>query len=124
MSPRLAAALTQMLETVLQEGGTGRRAAIPGYRVAGKTGTSKKSTAGGYADDRYVAVFVGFAPATTPRLAAVVVVNEPNGEVYYGGQVAAPVFSKVMAGALRLLDVMPDNPSAFEVTGLALEGDA
>ncbi len=113
-STRLAAALTDMLEGVLHEGGTGQRAAIPGYRVAGKTGTSKKSTAGGYSDDRYLALFVGFAPATNPRLAAVVVINEPGGDVYYGGQVAAPVFSKVMAGALRLLDVIPDDPSVFQ----------
>ncbi len=123
-SARLAGALSGMLETVLQEGGTGRRAAIPGYRVAGKTGTSKKSTAGGYADDRYLALFVGFAPATEPRLAAVVVINEPAGEDYYGGQVAAPVFSKVMAGALRLLDVMPDDPGAFQVATGAAEDPA
>ncbi|MDH3715696.1 MAG: penicillin-binding transpeptidase domain-containing protein [Gammaproteobacteria bacterium] len=123
LSQRLAAALTQMLEGVTLEGGTGQRAAIPGYRVAGKTGTSKKSTAGGYSDDRYMALFVGFAPATAPRLAAVVVINEPGGEVYYGGQVAAPVFSKVIAGALRLLDVMPDDPRVFQASAGTV-GDA
>lgn len=121
LSLRLSAALTDMLEAVTHEGGTGRQAAIPGYRVAGKTGTSKKSTAGGYSDDRYMALFVGFAPATAPRLAAVVVVNEPNGEVYYGGQVAAPVFSNVIAGALRLLDVVPDDPSVFHVAAADAE---
>ena len=119
LSARLSAALTEMLETVTHQGGTGVRAAISGYRVAGKTGTSKKSTAGGYSDDRYISLFVGFAPATAPRLAAVVVVNEPNGEVYYGGQVAAPVFSSVIAGALRLLDVMPDDPSVFQANAAA-----
>jgi cell division protein FtsI (penicillin-binding protein 3) len=119
LSQRLASALTEMLEGVTHEGGTGQRASIPGYRVAGKTGTSKKSTAGGYSDDRYMALFVGFAPATAPRLAAVVVINEPGGEVYYGGQVAAPVFSKVIAGALRLLDVVPDDPSVFHASAAA-----
>ena len=123
LSARLSRALTEMLEAVTHEGGTGQRAAIPGYRVAGKTGTSKKSTAGGYSDDRYMALFVGFAPVTAPRVAAVVIINEPNGEVYYGGQVAAPVFSKVVAGALRLLDVMPDDPSVFRAA-TAPPGDA
>ena len=102
-------AVTGMLERVVQAGGTGSRAAVPGYRVAGKTGTVRKSEAGGYSEDRYQAYFAGFAPASDPRLAAVVVVDEPRGEEYYGGQVAAPVFGRVMAAALRLTGAAPDD---------------
>jgi cell division protein FtsI (penicillin-binding protein 3) len=94
---------------VAPEGG-GKQAAIPGYRVAGKTGTAWKATAGGYATDRYLAVFGGIAPASSPRLAAVVVIDEPSAGEYYGGKVAAPVFSNIVGGALRLLAVAPDAP--------------
>lgn len=100
--------LTHMLESVISEGGTGTRASIPGYRVAGKTGTAWKSNAGGYSTDRYMAVFGGVAPASSPRLAAVVIVDEPSAGLYYGGDVAAPVFAKVIGGALRLMAVAPD----------------
>ena len=99
-----------MLEAVTDEEGTGRRARISGYRVAGKTGTVRKSAAGGYAKDRYIAVFAGMAPASSPRLVAVVTIDEPGGEEYYGGEVAAPVFAEVMAGALRLQGIAPDAP--------------
>ncbi len=99
----------RMLEMVVQPGGTGTRAQIAGYRVAGKTGTVKKATTGGYSEDRYIAVFAGIAPASQPRLAMVVTINEPRNGVYYGGEVAAPVFSRVMAGALRMLGVAPDE---------------
>lgn len=102
--------LRTILETVTDEGGTGRRARISGYRVAGKTGTSRKSTLGGYSSDRYIAVFAGMAPASNPRLVAVVTVDEPSGEAYYGGEVAAPVFASITAGALRLMGVAPDDP--------------
>jgi cell division protein FtsI (penicillin-binding protein 3) len=102
--------LVQMLEAVVTPGGTGLQAAIPGYRVAGKTGTAWKSNAGGYSTDRYMAVFGGVAPATAPRLAAIVVIDEPGAGLYYGGDVAAPVFSRVVGGALRLLAVAPDAP--------------
>jgi len=98
-----------MLETVISAEGTGSLAAVPGYRVAGKTGTVHKATVGGYSKDRYVSVFAGFAPASHPRLAVVVMINEPRAGKHYGGQVAAPVFSRVMAGGLRLLNVTPDN---------------
>ena len=84
-------------------------ASVAGYQVAGKTGTAHKLSETGYAEDRYRALFAGFAPASDPRIAAVVVLDEPRGKEYYGGQVAAPVFSRVMAGALRLLDVRPDD---------------
>ncbi|MGW8229083.1 MAG: peptidoglycan D,D-transpeptidase FtsI family protein, partial [Gammaproteobacteria bacterium] len=111
ISTSIAQQVRHMLEAVVQDGGTGTRARIAGYRVAGKTGTVKKAVAGGYSEDRYISVFAGLAPASQPRLAMVVVINDPRGDVYYGGEVAAPVFSKVMAGALRMLGVTPDNVS-------------
>ncbi|MBD2859734.1 penicillin-binding protein 2 [Spongiibacter sp. KMU-158] len=97
-----------MLETVTQSGGTATRAQVEAYRVAGKTGTSHKAEAGGYAEDRYVSVFAGVAPVSNPRVVAVVAIDEPQGD-YYGGLVAAPVFSQVVGDALRLLDVRPDD---------------
>ena len=108
MSARTARQVRQMMEAVVGPGGTAPRAAVPGYRVAGKTGTVHKSNAGGYAEDRYTSVFVGMAPASRPRLVMVVVVDDPTGD-YYGGLVAAPVFSRVMGGALRLMNVPPDD---------------
>ncbi|AKS42732.1 peptidoglycan D,D-transpeptidase FtsI family protein [Wenzhouxiangella marina] len=114
LDPVLARQLALMMETVTQPGGTGTRAAIPGYRVAGKTGTSRKAGGGGY-NDRYVASFTGFAPASRPRLAATVVINDPGGEEYYGGQVAAPVFARVMDAGLRLFNVPPDQLDALMV---------
>lgn len=106
-----ARAVRAMMETVVSNKGTARRAAVPGYRVAGKTGTAKKASGKrGYGGGRYQAVFAGMAPAGSPRLVMVVMVDEPRGRSYYGGIVAAPVFAKVMAGALRLLDIPPDNP--------------
>ena len=104
---RTARQVRLMLETVVSPKGTAKRAAITGYRVAGKTGTAKKATAGGYAKHRYQAVFAGMVPAVHPRFVMVVMVDEPKGK-YYGGLVAAPVFSKVMADALRLYNVPPD----------------
>jgi cell division protein FtsI (penicillin-binding protein 3) len=109
LSQQSAREMQAMLETVVSENGTGTRADVAGYRVAGKTGTAHKIGADGYASDRYRALFAGFAPASEPRLAAVVVIDEPAGERYYGGQIAAPVFGRVMAGALRLLDIRPDG---------------
>ncbi|MBV9343499.1 MAG: penicillin-binding protein 2 [Gammaproteobacteria bacterium] len=102
--------LLPMLESVVAAEGTGKLAAIPGYRVSGKTGTAWKATAGGYSTDRFMAVFGGVAPATAPRLAAVVVIDEPSAGQHQGGAVAAPVFSRVVGGALRLLAVAPDQP--------------
>jgi len=100
----------RMLQSVVSEVGTGKRAAIPGYSVAGKTGTAWKASAGGYSTNRYLAVFAGLAPASNPRLATVVVIDEPSAGLYYGGDVAAPTFSSVVGGALRLLAVAPDTP--------------
>ncbi len=99
-----------MLETVVSTEGTARLATIVGYRVAGKTGTAKKAVRGGYSSKRYQSVFAGMAPASRPRFVMVVMVDEPRGKHYYGGRVAAPVFAKVMEGALRLFNVPPDDP--------------
>jgi cell division protein FtsI (penicillin-binding protein 3) len=108
-SAEVAQQVRAMLETVVQTGGTGQRASIEGYRIAGKTGTVHKTVVGGYSEDRYLSLFAGMAPASNPRLIAVVIIDEPQGDDYYGGLVAAPVFSNVMAGALRLLDIPPDD---------------
>ncbi|KII79905.1 penicillin-binding transpeptidase domain-containing protein [Vibrio renipiscarius] len=97
-----------MLETVTQPGGTATKAAVPGYRVAAKTGTSRKAIAGGYGDE-YFAYTAGVAPASDPRVALVVVVNEPQGDNYYGGSVAGPVFSEIMKGSLQILNIAPDE---------------
>ena len=108
-SDRTAKALRAMLETVVQPGGTAPLAQVAGYRVAGKTGTAHKLEDGRYVD-RYVASFVGFAPVSNSRLVVAVMIDEPNNGVYYGGQVAAPVFSKVMGAALHALNVPNDAP--------------
>jgi len=105
-------AVRAMMEKVVSVEGTARRARIAGYSVAGKTGTVKKTAAngeGGYSDDRYIAVFAGMVPASDPRLVMVVMIDEPSRGQYYGGLVAAPVFARVMSGALRLLDIPPDD---------------
>jgi cell division protein FtsI (penicillin-binding protein 3) len=101
--------IIHLLESVVGPEGTGKRAALTGYRVAGKTGTAWKSTAGGYSTDKYMSIFAGLVPASRPRLAAVVVIDEPEGNEYYGGEVSAPVFANVMAGALRLMAIAPDD---------------
>ncbi|MEO8460138.1 MAG: penicillin-binding protein 2 [Dokdonella sp.] len=111
IDPQLAATIRGMLETVVSPQGSGLKAAIPNYRVGGKTGTSRRAIAGGY-ESRYVSLFAGMVPMSAPRLVGVVVIHDPgggHGGVYYGGLVSGPVFSKVMAEALRLLDVPPDN---------------
>ncbi|PIQ38122.1 MAG: cell division protein [Lysobacterales bacterium CG17_big_fil_post_rev_8_21_14_2_50_64_11] len=105
----IAGKMLAILEAVTGEGGTATRSNVTGYRVAGKTGTSRKASGGGYADKRYVAVFVGLAPVSRPRLAMAVVINDPKGEEYGGGAVAAPVFRRIMTGALRVLAVPPDR---------------
>ncbi|MDJ0760248.1 MAG: penicillin-binding transpeptidase domain-containing protein [Woeseiaceae bacterium] len=114
-----ADAVRRMLEEVVRPAGTGIEAAVTGYRVAGKTGTAWKAEGGSYSKDEYISIFAGLAPATDPRLAVVVVIDEPRGELYYGGDVAAPVFSDVMAEALRLLAVAPDAVPAASPTTVA-----
>ncbi len=109
MSERTAVDVRYMLEAVTAKEGTAPQARVQGCRVAGKTGTVKKLGRDGlYSDDRYRALFVGMAPLSNPRLVMAVVIDEPRGKYYYGGQVAAPVFSRVMSEALRLLNVPPD----------------
>jgi cell division protein FtsI (penicillin-binding protein 3) len=108
VSDDTAQAVRRMLEEVVRPGGTGTKASIDGYHVAGKTGTALKAAKGGYSEDKYVSIFAGLAPASDPRLATVVVIDEPSGEFYYGSDVAAPVFADVMAESLRLLAVPPD----------------
>ncbi len=108
--------VVKMMEGVIKKGGTATKAAVEHYRVAGKTGTVKKSVSGGYADDRYVAVFAGITPVEGRSLVTVVMIDEPRGDQYYGGLVAAPVFSKVMTGALRLLNIPPDGYSPPRTT--------
>jgi len=103
-----AVAVRHMLEEVVRPGGTGTKAAVEGYRIAGKTGTAWKFASGGYSEDKYISIFAGLAPASDPRLATVVVIDEPGGELYYGSDVAAPVFASVMTESLRLLAVAPD----------------
>lgn len=117
-------ALLRMLRSVTDVDGTGAKARIPGYSVAGKTGTARKFSASGYDEDRHIATFAGVAPASNPELAVVVVVDEPSGGDYYGGQIAAPVFSAVMQEALRRRGVAPDiraSMSANEAVRRAIE---
>jgi cell division protein FtsI (penicillin-binding protein 3) len=108
LSRDTALAVSRMLETVAQPGGTAPQAQISGYRVAGKTGTAHKPEGKGYAKKRYLSTFVGYAPASNPRYVIAVMLDEPSGGQYYGGAVAAPVFSRVMAGALRMLNIPQD----------------
>ncbi len=108
---KISTTVLRMLQSVVEEdGGGGARAKVPGYHVAGKSGTAKKvSGTGGYTKDAYRSFFAGVAPVSNPRIAVVVVVDEPSEGGYYGGLVAAPVFGKVAARALRLMNVAPDN---------------
>ena len=111
MDGKIAREVLTMLRAVVEEpGGGGSRAKVPGYHVGGKSGTAKKvSKAGGYTDDASRSFFAGLAPLSNPRIATVVVIDEPSKGGYYGGLVSAPVFGRVMAGALRLMNVAPDN---------------
>ncbi|SFX02998.1 peptidoglycan D,D-transpeptidase FtsI family protein [Marinospirillum alkaliphilum] len=108
--PEVVREVLEMMERVVQPGGTGTRAAIPGYRVAGKTGTVHKLGSEGYRSGDYIATFAGIAPVSDPRLVAVVMIDSPKGQEYFGGEVAAPVFSRVVGHALRIMDVPPDAP--------------
>jgi cell division protein FtsI (penicillin-binding protein 3) len=110
MKPGTALAVRHMLELAVQPGGTAPKAQVPGYRVAGKTGTAHKLEGRGYTN-KYVSSFVGFAPASSPRLIVAVMIDEPSAGAHYGGEVAAPVFSTVMGSVLRTLGVPPDAPS-------------
>jgi cell division protein FtsI (penicillin-binding protein 3) len=115
LDAKVCTSLIAMMEHVVEKGGTATRASLIGYRVSGKTGTAFKSIAGGYSTDKIMAVFAGLVPASHPKLATVVVIDEPSrdvqegGTLAQGGSVAAPVFASVMSGALRLLDIAPDD---------------
>jgi len=119
ISEETANAVLGMMEEVVTVG-TGGRAAVAGYRVAGKTGTTRKFSPGGYSEDRYTAIFAGVAPVSNPRLAVVVVVDDPSAGRYYGGEVAAPVFSKIVADATRILAIPPDNTEGVSETTLTV----
>ena len=109
-----------MLEQAAGPGGTAPKAQVMGYRVAGKTGTAHKLVDGAYSENKYVGSFVGFAPVSNPRIVVAVMIDEPTDGVYYGGDVAAPVFSAVVGGALRSLNVEPDSP----IKSLIIPNDA
>jgi cell division protein FtsI (penicillin-binding protein 3) len=108
LDPRIASQVAAMLETVTGPEGTGKNARVENYRVSGKTGTSRKASAAGYSS-RYIASFAGFTPSSDPRLVGVVIIDDPSNGEYFGGLVAAPLFSTIMTGAMRLLDIPPDN---------------
>jgi cell division protein FtsI (penicillin-binding protein 3) len=107
-TPATARAIREMLEMATGPGGTGRAAAVDGYRVGGKTGTARKQIGASYAKNRYRALFVGMAPMSDPRLIVAVMIDDPAGKAFYGGTVAGPVFGAVTGGALQLLGVPPD----------------
>jgi cell division protein FtsI (penicillin-binding protein 3) len=111
VSSKTAQDVTSILKKVVQEDGTGKMAFIEGYQVAGKTGTAQKAEPGrrGYAEDKYVASFMGFVPAEDPQLAALVVINEPKSNKY-GGVVAAPVFREMIQKTLICLNIPPRKP--------------
>ncbi|MFV2003551.1 MAG: peptidoglycan D,D-transpeptidase FtsI family protein [Gammaproteobacteria bacterium] len=111
MSAETARAVRKMMKRVVSDKGTGKLASVANYSVAGKTGTVHKFIAGGYAEDRYLSIFAGMVPADKPELVMVVMIDEPRNGEYFGGLVAAPVFSQVMSGAMRLLDIPPDRVS-------------
>lgn len=117
ISPEVSTQLLRMMETVTGPGSTGTPARIANYSVAGKTGTAHKASAGSYAKNNYTSAFAGIVPASNPRLVGVVVIDDPKKGSYYGGTVSGPVFAGVMEGALRLLDVPPDNIGRWYVGG-------
>lgn len=109
LSVSVAKQVREMMTAVVEKGGTGTKARVAGYSIAGKTGTAHKVGVSGYEDHRYRATFAGIAPASNPKLVAVVTINDPRGEQYFGGEIAAPVFGRVMSDALRLLNITPDR---------------
>ena len=109
MTHSTARQIREMLEQVVSLDGTGKKAMMRSYSAAGKTGTSRKLDRGKYLEDKHVALFAGFAPANTPKIVVVVVIDQPNRGGYYGGQVAAPIFSKITESALRLLNIAPQH---------------
>ncbi len=117
VSKKIDRQIIAMLKTVVHKGSTAPKAAVANYSVAGKTGTAHIANAGGYDKDSYFSVFAGMIPASDPRLVGVVMVRDARRGSYFGGTVSAPVFSHVMAGAMRLLDVPPDNVQTWYAGG-------
>jgi cell division protein FtsI (penicillin-binding protein 3) len=117
LSEKNAQRILNMMESVVGEGGSGKKARVAGYRVAGKTGTSRKAVRGGYGE-QYVNIFAGVAPVSNPQIAVVVLINEPKGDLYYAGDTAAPVFSSIMTSSLQLLNVAPDAKSTSSYANL------
>ena len=124
MSAKTAGQMRSMLEQATTQQGTGAKAHVPGYRVAGKTGTSHKSIGGHYARNRYFSLFAGMIPASDPRLVMVIIIDEPKGGVYYGGAVAAPVFGATMGGVLRILNITPDDMPSMKLAGMETPPEA
>lgn len=117
LTSKVADQVLTMLQGVVAEKGTARRAKVEGYRVSGKTGTVHKVGKKGYEDDHYLSLFAGIAPATAPKIVTIVVVDDPGGREYYGGEVAAPIFSRVTQASLRLLNVAPTEIDSNSVVG-------
>ena len=110
LNAKTANEVLAMLEAVVSGvDGTGKSAQVPGYRVAGKTGTARIAGKNGYEEKHYIASFVGIAPVSKPKLIVTVVIHDPTRSGYYAAQVAAPLFAKVMGAALRILDIQPDE---------------
>jgi cell division protein FtsI (penicillin-binding protein 3) len=118
ISPKVSRAVAGMMRAVLEEGGTGTLGQPDSYTAAGKTGTVHKHTANGYEKGKYRSVFAGFAPASSPRIAVVVMVDEPRGKSYWGGTVAAPVFRDIAEKSLRFLRVPPDRHTELDYADL------
>jgi cell division protein FtsI (penicillin-binding protein 3) len=120
LEPKIAHEIMKMMQTVTEPGGTATQGAILGYHVAGKTGTARRASGGSY-ERKYVSYFAGLVPVDKPRFAMVVAVNDPTIGSYFGGLVAAPVFKHVMEGALRLMDVPPDDIDTWLAAQAAAE---
>ena len=118
ISSKTAKAMAQMLETVTEQGGTATKGQVPGYRVAGKTGTAYKLVNGQYAENLYRSSFIGYGPVSNPRYIIVVTIDEPSAGKHFGGDVSAPVFSNVMSQALRMSGVAPDAESLREASAV------
>ena len=124
LSPSIASQVLRVLRSVTEEeGGTGSRAKVPGFSVAGKTGTVRKLGISGYEQDQHIALFAGIMPADIPRFVTVVVIDKPKGEKYHGGTVAAPVFSKVAEETLRLMNIPPQKDKVRFVFDSSISGD-
>jgi len=119
IDPKIAESVNQMLMNVVTKNNTGKRAMIAGYKVAGKTGTARIAEKGVYSD-KYIASFVGYAPADNPKIVVAVTITDPAGEAYQGGVVAAPVFQKIMKDSLRILNISPSSIEK-EQEGIAME---